>query len=72
VKGTGKVYICIFDGPGLPRGERSTIDNKRITGTTDYDNGTDAFTMETSKAHKTKLHIIFGAWALRTPLTAFA
>jgi hypothetical protein len=54
VKGNGKIYICIFDGKGLPRGGRSIIHNKRRTGTTAYDNGTsaydngtDAFTMGT-------------------------
>ena len=51
MKGTGKVYICIFDGKGGARGERASEDNKRITGTTDYDNKTDAFSMETSKFH---------------------
>jgi hypothetical protein len=51
VKGWGKVYICIFDGPGLPRGERSTIDNKHRTKTTAYDKGTSAHQMGTS-AHQ--------------------
>jgi hypothetical protein len=48
VKGNGKVYICIFDGPGLPRGERSTEHNKRSTNATAYDKGTSAHQMGTS------------------------
>jgi hypothetical protein len=48
VKGNGKVYICIFDGPGLPRGQRFTIDNKRRTKTTAYDKGTHPDQMGTS------------------------
>ena len=49
MKGNGKVYICIFDGPGLPRGQRSTIDNKRRTKTTAFDKGTTAYQMGTAK-----------------------
>ena len=40
MKGWGKVYICIFDGPGLERGSRSTVHNKRKTKTTAWDKGT--------------------------------
>ena len=40
MKGWGKVYICIFDGPGLERGERSNAHNKRKTKTTAWDKGT--------------------------------
>jgi hypothetical protein len=45
VRGWGKVYICIFDGPGLERGQRSIVHNKRKTKTTAWDKGT-------SKAYK--------------------
>ena len=40
MKGWGKVYICIFDGPGKERGERSVIHDKRKTKTTAWDKGT--------------------------------
>ena len=40
MKGWGKVYICIFDVPGLERGERSNAHNKRKTKTTAWDKGT--------------------------------
>ena len=52
MKGNGKVYICIFDGPGLPRGQRSTIHNKRSTNTTAYGKGTSAHHMGTAKSYK--------------------
>jgi hypothetical protein len=34
------VYICIFDGPELPRGQIISEDNKRRTKTTAHDDGT--------------------------------
>ena len=52
MKGWGEVYICIFDGPGLPRGQRSTIHNKRSTNTTAYGKGTSAHHMGTAKSYK--------------------
>ena len=68
MKGTGKVYICIFDGKGCARGERGSEDNKRITGTTDYDNKTDAFSMKSSKHHlkTSKHHLQTSAHAMGT------
>ena len=51
MKGWGKVYICIFDGPGLERGQRSIVHDKRKTKTTAFDMGTTAHQMKTSKHH---------------------
>ena len=68
MKGWGKVYICIFDGPGLERGQRSDVHNKRKTKTTAYDKGTDAHTMGTS-AHQmgtTKHQMGTSAWQMGT------
>ena len=74
MKGTGKVYICIFDGKGCARGERASEDNKRITGTTDYDNKTDAFSMRTSKFHDgtSKHHLKTSKHHLQTSAHAMA